>query len=148
MQWNQNGGKCGLCGDNYLGPRDNEAGGKYANGIITGKYSMNSIIPVRIHITANHKGWVEFRLCEHNNPLTNITEECLNRNLLADKEGVSRFKIPQEVAKHYLYNLAIPDGLRCRACVLQWKYNTGNSWGKDPGQTTGCVGKSRQSYFS
>ena len=31
-----NGGKCGVCGDSYTAPiKENEAGGKYALGIIT-----------------------------------------------------------------------------------------------------------------
>ena len=36
LQYQQNlGGKCGICGDPYNGPKPHEApGGKYANGII------------------------------------------------------------------------------------------------------------------
>ena len=56
VQWSQNGGKCGVCGDNYAGPWHNEPGGKYANGIIVRNYNPGDIITVGIHITANHKG--------------------------------------------------------------------------------------------
>merc|ERR1712141_773125 len=34
----KHGYKCGLCGDPYQGPRDHEAGGRYANGIIVKTY--------------------------------------------------------------------------------------------------------------
>jgi hypothetical protein len=38
-QWDQNGGKCGECGDNYAlkRPRPNENGGTYGTGIIVAK---------------------------------------------------------------------------------------------------------------
>merc|ERR1719323_1826218 len=42
----QQGYKCGLCGDPYQGPRDNEAGGKYANGIIVAKYKKGQTVKV------------------------------------------------------------------------------------------------------
>jgi hypothetical protein len=35
-QWDENGGKCGECGDNYATqrPRPNENGGTYGTGIV------------------------------------------------------------------------------------------------------------------
>ena len=45
-QHKQNGGKCGICGDPYDGARENEAGGKYATGIITRNYTEGSVISV------------------------------------------------------------------------------------------------------
>ena len=39
-----NGGKCGICGDPWQNKiRDNEAGGKYANGIITRTYMEGQV---------------------------------------------------------------------------------------------------------
>lgn len=40
VQWEQNGGKCGLCGDPHHAeePRPHEAGGLFAKGIITRHY--------------------------------------------------------------------------------------------------------------
>lgn len=55
VQWHQNGGKCGLCGDPWPGPRENEAGGRYANGIVTRSYEVGQVIDVYIELTANHK---------------------------------------------------------------------------------------------
>lgn len=36
------GGKCGICGDPYDAPRENEAGGKYAKGIIVAQYAIGN----------------------------------------------------------------------------------------------------------
>ena len=55
VQWEKFNGKCGLCGDPFPGPRDNEPGGKYANGIITRKYQEGQVIEVYVQLTANHK---------------------------------------------------------------------------------------------
>ena len=55
VQWERYNGKCGLCGDPYPGPRENEPGGKYANGIITRKYQEGQVIEVYVQLTANHK---------------------------------------------------------------------------------------------
>lgn len=40
------GGNCGVCGDSYSQPvpRDNEIGGRYYRGIITGRYTSGSVI--------------------------------------------------------------------------------------------------------
>ncbi|KAL5016883.1 hypothetical protein ScPMuIL_006472 [Solemya velum] len=56
-QWNVNGGNCGVCGDSASGIRDNEAGGRYATGVISRCYPAGtSFIQVKVEITANHKG--------------------------------------------------------------------------------------------
>ena len=47
-QWNELGGKCGTCGDPYDAEvPENEAGGKYATGIIGRNYTRGQIIKVR-----------------------------------------------------------------------------------------------------
>ena len=50
-QWAVNGGKCGICGDPYDGPRDHEAGGKYATGTIVRYYRVGQVMPVLIQLT-------------------------------------------------------------------------------------------------
>ena len=42
-------------------PRANEAGGLYGKGVIVRKYEKNSVIKVRVELTANHMGYFEFR---------------------------------------------------------------------------------------
>ena len=45
MQWSQNGGKCGICGDAYNAkePRPHEAGGEFGRGIITRHYFAGQV---------------------------------------------------------------------------------------------------------
>lgn len=68
-----------MCGDEWDAPRDNEAGGKYASGIITRHYYPGEIILVKVEITAFHSGWMEFRLCENNDVHKPATEECFQK---------------------------------------------------------------------
>lgn len=46
VQWEQNQGKCGVCGDAYhlRTPRPHEAGGEYAKGIISRYYTSGQVI--------------------------------------------------------------------------------------------------------
>lgn len=147
IQWDTNNGKCGVCGDRYDGKRENEVGGKYANGIIVRKYSPGETIPVTVHITASHKGWFEFRICENKNPSARVTQECMDQNILYIKEAAStRWSFDFTRAFKKTFQVVLPKNLRCSACVLQWKYNTGNSWGVDE-TGKGCVGCGPQEQF-
>lgn len=71
-----------MCGDSWAGPRDNEAGGKYANGIIARYYEIGDVIDVGVEITQNHKGWFEFRLCPNDDVKKPVTHSCLDKYLL------------------------------------------------------------------
>jgi hypothetical protein len=51
------------------------------------------IVDVAVEITADHKGWFEFRICPNNNPTVPATEECMNRNLLAFTDGSTRYSL-------------------------------------------------------
>lgn len=84
MQWTQNGGKCGVCGDPWHEPtpRLHESGGFYDTGLLGRRYTPGQIIDIEVELTANHKGYFELRLC----PLTgdpSLTErqECFNKYL-------------------------------------------------------------------
>lgn len=57
-QHKQNHGLCGECGDAWdmPEPRPNEYGGKYGRGVIVKKYDPNTVITIRIEITAYHYG--------------------------------------------------------------------------------------------
>ena len=46
------------------GKKENETPGKYASGTIVANYTSGQTIDVAVKITANHKGWFEFKLCE------------------------------------------------------------------------------------
>lgn len=140
VQWTLNGGKCGVCGDSFTGPRDNEAPhGEFANGVIVKKYEVGQLMEIKVHLTANHKGWFEYRLCQNDDPQRTVQQSCFDQHLLADKNGETRFMIQSDM-KRVSHKVQLPYGLRCRNCVLQWKYNTGNSWGNDPITGNGCMG--------
>lgn len=69
-QWERNGGRCGVCGDPWDEPRPrrNENGGRYGNGIISRHYRAGQAVNARVYISANHKGYFEFKLCQHDAP--------------------------------------------------------------------------------
>ena len=96
MQYEENGGLCGVCGDAWNAPvREHEAGGKYATGIITRHYRTNQTIPVTAQITANHLGYIEFRLCPNNDVTTAVTHACLDQYLLGRHH--SRYNIMRTI---------------------------------------------------
>ena len=73
--------RCGICGDPWdASIRDHEApGGKYANGIITRTFSPGQEISVKTHITANHLGFVELRLCRNNDVTQDPDQSCFDQ---------------------------------------------------------------------
>ncbi|XP_021357189.1 uncharacterized protein LOC110452820 isoform X2 [Mizuhopecten yessoensis] len=143
-QWKINGGKCGVCGDPMNGPREHEAGGKYATGTIVRHYSEGQTITVNVQITASHKGYFEFRLCPHNNPSTRVSQACLDQHVLQQTDGSTRVYEAGHPT-NYTIHLKLPVGVTCSQCLLQWKYNTGNSYGCDGGHC--CVGCGEQEQF-
>lgn len=74
------GGKCGICGDPWLdSPKAHEApGGMYANGIITRTYNAGQDVQVDVQITANHKGYFEFKLCANNDFENDKDQSCFD----------------------------------------------------------------------
>ena len=89
VQWDQNGGRCGLCGDAYNGPRGHEAGGQYATGQIVATYSPGQLVEVSVEVTANHGGQFRFSVCpgeQGGDP----SQLCLDRSLLTVTETVSK----------------------------------------------------------
>ncbi|XP_064644373.1 uncharacterized protein LOC135498129 [Lineus longissimus] len=147
MQYDRSGGKCGICGDSYPGPRKSEAGGKYAKGVIVRHYKKGQIIDIKVDITANHWGWFEFKLCANNDVTKPATEACLNQTLLyLPEHGSTRWSIGSAV-KVYKVKAQLPAGMTCSQCVLQWKYNAGNSWGTDPDTGRSGIGLGNQEQF-
>jgi hypothetical protein len=132
VQWQQNSGKCGICGENYsLEPKKFEKNGSMYKGYIVKTYQQGEIITVNVEITANHLGYFQFMICNLDQMLSDATTDCLNKTYL--KEATSnQTKIYIQSQTGYIYTkLKLPDQLTCNHCVFQWKYNTGNSWGTD-----------------
>ncbi|CAL8077603.1 unnamed protein product [Orchesella dallaii] len=128
-QHQKNSGKCGVCGDPWDGSKPNEAGGTYAQGIIVRKYRQNSIIRIKVELTANHKGYFEFRLCPNNNPKKVVSQKCLDKYTLKQANGEGPRYYPGEGTKVFESRYLLPKDMTCTQCVLQWRYLAANSWG-------------------
>ncbi|XP_045606928.2 uncharacterized protein [Procambarus clarkii] len=149
VQYEDNDGQCGVCGDNWADPqpRDNEAGGTYGTGLIVANYTMGQEVTVEVDLTTNHKGYFEFRLCVNNDVTKIITQECLDQHLLqkADGSGTQEYIHIDEPEWHNT-TVTLPKDVVCTQCVLQWHYHAGNAWG-DCGNGTEAVGCGPQETF-
>lgn len=96
------------------------------------------MINVRVELTANHKGFFEFRLCPNNAPHRVATQECLDLNVLklarkpnggiyGDEPAMahdSRY-YPASGSKVFEIKYMLPENLTCTQCIMQWKYIAG-----------------------
>uniref|UniRef100_A0A336M0X4 CSON009773 protein n=1 Tax=Culicoides sonorensis TaxID=179676 RepID=A0A336M0X4_CULSO len=149
MQHDTNGGKCGICGDNYLDqrPRPNELGGVYGQGTVVKTYKSGSKITATVKITANHKGYFVFDLCNMD-PLKSIgksmeEENCFEKVITYN--GSEQFILPSTDPGQYYVELKLPS-MKCKHCVLRWTYTAGNSWGWCE-DGTGRIGCGAQETF-
>jgi len=141
------GGKCGICGDPWEGPKPHEVPGMYANGIIVETFESGQEVQVTVQITANHKGYLEFKLCPNNNVNQDPVQQCFDDNQLEVVNGEgNKFYIGTQ-NKNYYPIIKLPNGLTCSQCILQWTYVCGNNWGCDQ---SGCglgVNPLQQEHF-
>ncbi|CAL8124312.1 unnamed protein product [Orchesella dallaii] len=145
--YNQNGGKCGVCGDNWADPppRSQEDGGKFGKSIIVRNYTSGQTIPLTVELTGAHDGYFEFRLCARNSRSEPETEECYNKNLLVLSNGSTRLPATRRKGI-YKTTARLPPGVTCSRCSIQWHYRTGNNWG-DCNDGTSAVGCGNQEIF-
>lgn len=140
--------KCGICGDPYdeSQPRKHEIGGPYYKGYLVANYTTEQVIDVTVQITANHKGFFQFKLCPVPGFQTEATQECLDRTVLkVAGTDETEYHITNEIKDFHL-QLQLPADLQCDHCVFQWRYHTGNSWG-NCGNGTGSLGCGPQEEF-
>merc|ERR1719410_3393507 len=129
------GGRCGICGDAWDAPvKEHEApGGKFANGVIVRQYAPGDTVTVTSHITANHVGYVEVRLCPNNNVDQDPDQECFDRPgaaLEVAGTGQTEFWIENEWGTgQFSQQFVLPPDVECEQCVLQWTYRNGRDWG-------------------
>eukprot|EP00121_Abeoforma_whisleri_P014549 Awhi_evm1s13415 len=136
-----------VCGDHVGGPFDHMDGGKYANGIIAQTYKESDTIDISLVITAHHKGWVYFNLCdlaEGSTTQTQVTQECLDVHPLVRSDGGGIESPlpdpnPDGGASQYSFRYVLPAGVTCSRCVLQWYWKTGNSPGAYPEEFWNCA---------
>lgn len=121
-----NKGQCGLCGDSFSDPtpRPHELGGLYGQGALTADYVSGSKIRVGVRITANHKGYFLFDLCNLDK-YGKESDECFEGNLLNLVNGNDKYILPSDNNGWFNTTLQLPAGLDCKHCVLRWTYNTG-----------------------
>ena len=121
-QWNINGGKCGICGEGFNSEKLFEKGGRLYVGTIVRTFYKNCEMKVTAEITAPHRGYIEFRICNIDNVQGDATFECFEQNILRDKLGNSRFTYSQ--GKN-TYSICPPKNFVCNHCVLQVSLKTG-----------------------
>lgn len=146
VQHQKNGGKCGICGDEWSlpQPRPNENGGRYGKGVIVKQYNAGAVFTAEVELTANHYGSFLFDLCKLNDSKELETEECFQPLELADGSG-NRYPVAKGV-RHFKVDLKLPEGVKCEHCVIRWNYRTGNTWGMCP-DGKGAVGCGPQENF-
>merc|ERR1712242_391837 len=140
-----NKGRCGLCGDSFSGTHPHQAGGRYATGTISRSYMPGQVIDVRVKLVANHRGFLTFALCAHNNPNTSPNRQCFLNNQLLLGNGERYFSVvgkPTDIT----IQVRLPN-IECQQCILQSTYTGGNNWGVGPQsaevQTQDCVTSSQ-----
>ncbi|CAF3451530.1 unnamed protein product [Rotaria sp. Silwood1] len=135
-QWNTNGGKCGICGEPYdRAVKLFEKGGAMYTGKIVQTYIQGQQIDVKVKLSANHHGYFEFRLCNvDDNSNSDATQECLDHHLLtiANTDSTKYRDIAKHGSEMITVRIQLPLDIACQHCVFQWKYTTGNNWGRDP----------------
>ncbi|CAF3540673.1 unnamed protein product [Rotaria sp. Silwood1] len=134
-QWNTNGGKCGICGEPYdRAVKLFEKGGAMYTGKIVQTYIQGQQIDVKVKLSANHHGYFEFRLCNiDDNSNSDATQECLDHHLLtiANTDSTKYRDIAKHGSEMITVRVQLPLDIACQHCVFQWKYTTGNNWGRD-----------------
>ncbi|XP_076068222.1 uncharacterized protein LOC143040732 [Oratosquilla oratoria] len=150
-QWDQHGGKCGPCGDDYglKRPRPNEAGGKYGNGILTGNFTRGQVVDIEIVITTNHGGTFEFKLCPTNDPTVMSDQSCLDQHplQLADGSG-TLYTLPNHHSGTFTIPVKMPSDFSCSYCVMQWWWTCANSWGECPDGSEGMGCGPQESFVN
>ncbi|KAH8292156.1 hypothetical protein KR054_006449 [Drosophila jambulina] len=143
-----NGGRCGLCGDNFSDgqPRANEIGGRIGGvGVITRSYSAGNAITVGVKITTNHLGYFQFHLCNLD-VFGGESEECFNQHRLRFADGSDTLHIGTQ-RDDMDVTVILPDGVTCNHCVLRWTYVGANNWGICDNSGNGALGCGPQETF-
>ncbi|CAF2795580.1 unnamed protein product [Rotaria sp. Silwood2] len=152
-QWNVNDGKCSICGEPYdKKVKLFEKGGAMYKGTIVKTYTQGEQIDVKVMLTANHKGYFEFRLCNLDaSPLADANQECLDRHqLIIAGTNSTKFRDVNKYGSEMItVHVQLPLDVACQHCVFQWKYTAGNSWGTDPttGQSGAGLGRENETFM-
>ncbi|KAK8783831.1 hypothetical protein V5799_009809 [Amblyomma americanum] len=157
VQWEDNGGKCGVCGDNYAlpRPRRHETGNVFARNVTVRHYAPGSLVDLVVDVETNHLGHFEFALCPRHSWEEAETEECFEGNLLPvvtatgptrkksffySDDPPTRYRLPTAANGLYMIQVQLPEKLICEYCVLRWHWRSANNWGDcgDGKMALGC----------
>ncbi|BFZ26003.1 hypothetical protein BsWGS_29042 [Bradybaena similaris] len=150
VQWDQNGGKCGICGDPWPGEHYYERpnGSMAQHNVISATYVENQVITIRLQITVPHRGYHEYRICNVDKTGgVEATQKCLDMTRLANENNETQFRQGTTEAGYFDYTVVLPENLTCNHCVLQWKWKCGNDWGCFPNGMCGLGYGERQEEF-
>ncbi|XP_078351368.1 uncharacterized protein LOC144636107 [Oculina patagonica] len=142
VQWSENQGKCGVCGDAYhlTNPKYVYPGEYAKDGFITKTYKEGHEIDVTVKITSNHQGYFRFSVGKlEKRP---ITQEQL-KHVLLQPDGSDTWPLHSSGTGDFKIKLLLPKGLTCDHCVMQWWWTVGNNWGCDEDGNCG-VGKGKE----
>ncbi|XP_077538197.1 uncharacterized protein LOC144150219 [Haemaphysalis longicornis] len=162
-QWEDNGGKCGVCGDNYAQPRPrrHETGSMYARNVTVRRYAPGALVDIAVELETNHLGHFEFSICPRRSWEEPESDECFDRHLLPvvtasgparkksafySDEPPTRYRLPTAANGLYLIQVQLPEGVTCEHCVLRWHWRSANNWG-DCGDGTMALGCGPQETY-
>jgi len=80
------------------------------------------------------------------NPNFDATQECLDHHLLTiiDTNSTKYRDIKKHGSDIIILRVQLSPDIACQHCVFQWKYTTGNNWGKDPSTNKSGPGLGRE----
>lgn len=105
-------------------PRPNENGGKYGNGVIVASYEGSTDIPITVRLTANHKGYFLFDLCNLDEFLTE-SERCFENSIISLRDGSDKYIVPNYNPGDFHLTVRLPERIGCDHCVFRWTYISG-----------------------
>ncbi|CAC5390661.1 unnamed protein product [Mytilus coruscus] len=140
VQWEQNGGMCGVCGQPFDGLIVNGAEYKTVRS-----YKQGAYVNVTVEVKSNLLGFFEFRLCPRNSSKETLTHDCFERNMLWIEESWSTRYYVGSLGGIYDLHVRLPADISCTNCVIQWKFSTGYRMGGI--NECQCMGCGRQETF-
>ncbi|OQR74968.1 hypothetical protein BIW11_08731, partial [Tropilaelaps mercedesae] len=132
VQWADNDGRCGVCGDSYseARPRRHETGSSLDPNVTVRTYAPGEDVVIIVDVVANHLGYFEFGLCPRNDSGIRETEDCfqrlrvksLNTSEVLVEEGDMRYRLASD-RKGFFYLVAtLPKDVTCSRCILRWHW--------------------------
>lgn len=92
--------------------------------------NSSQVMNAMVQLTANHRGYFEFRLCPVNDSRVAATDECMAKHPLKiadDSTGSTRFMVDNGRAMNFNISLQLPKDMTCSQCVFQWSYTAGKN---------------------